>query len=323
MKTIVYYLSFLAVLPCLGQTTNAPASTTTDASLIKRDELIAKIHLVLDDASVSVETKAKLAPTLLKLVDSDTSILKAQQNMIIAEKENYDAFRKVIMMGILPDGVKPDPGLYPYVKTTSPAFTATLSPLIGQKVSLTLKDGTVKTGTLAKIYPEGVSILTDDGGGKVLFDSMTDADKARFGYSQEAHDNYIASQAVAAPASVSTQSASTASAAGWNQVTTLSGSSAKNSGPFTITADRWRVKWSLTSSQEGRNLMVPAGLNPDTYAGLFVHAISEDTPRADEQDIVAKTGVGSDTTELRGAGTWHLQVDSANSDWSLVVEEFR
>jgi len=56
---------------------------------------------------------------------------------------------------------------------------------------------------------------------------------------------------------------------------------------------------------------------------LFAHAISENTPKADEQDIVAKTGVGSDSTELRGAGTWHIKVDSANADWSLEVEEFR
>ena len=66
---------------------------------------------------------------------------------------------------------------------------------IGQKISLTLKDGTVKAGTIVKIDPVGVSLLTDDGGGKVLFDTMTDAEKALFGYDQKVHDAYLASQA--------------------------------------------------------------------------------------------------------------------------------
>jgi TPR repeat protein len=65
----------------------------------------------------------------------------------------------------------------------APAPVAPLTPSIGQKISITLADGTVKAGKLVRIDPDGITILTDDGGGKVLFDSMGDTDKAMFGYS--------------------------------------------------------------------------------------------------------------------------------------------
>jgi len=110
----------------------------------------------------------------------------------------------------------------------------------------------------------------------------------------------------------------------WHQVTTMSGNTAKNSAPFRISSGRWRVKWSLTSSQAARDLLKHSpGYSADTYAGIYAYAVSEDSPKADDQDIVQKTGDGSDSTELRGAGNWSLKVSSANSDWSLVVEEFR
>jgi TPR repeat protein len=67
--------------------------------------------------------------------------------------------------------------------TNAPASVASPTPSIGQKVSVTLADGTVKAGKLVRIDPDGITILTENGGGKVLFDSMADTDKAMFGYS--------------------------------------------------------------------------------------------------------------------------------------------
>jgi hypothetical protein len=64
--------------------------------------------------------------------------------------------------------------------TPKPVLTPP-SPLIGKKISITLKDGTVAVGKIVKVDPDGISIITDDGGGKVLYDSMTDADKVTYG----------------------------------------------------------------------------------------------------------------------------------------------
>ncbi len=66
---------------------------------------------------------------------------------------------------------------------------------VGQSVKIILTDGTEKSGTITLVEPDGISLLTDSGGGKVLFDSMTDADKAKFGFDQAAEDAYKTQQA--------------------------------------------------------------------------------------------------------------------------------
>jgi TPR repeat protein len=198
-------------------------------------------------------------------------------------------------------------------------------PIIGQNVSLTLTDGTVKSGKVVKVDPEGISLLTDDGGGKVPFDSMTDADKSKFGYNKEAHDAYLGIGAAAPSASASDTDVPPPSApvskATWIQVASFSGSSDKNTEPFTIHSDRWRVRWSSKATSEVISLesKVP-GL--ETAVSFYATAVSDDTRKQDDQDIVGKQGPGSDSTELRGAGTWSLHVIASSSNWTAVIEEY-
>jgi len=111
----------------------------------------------------------------------------------------------------------------------------------------------------------------------------------------------------------------------WQPVTTLAGSTTKNSAPFTISSDRWRVTWTIKPSASATAMMKGApDKKADDYAGLTAEAVSEDSPKARSQDItMLKMGAGSDSTELRGAGMWSLKVNSANADWTLVVEEYR
>jgi len=78
--------------------------------------------------------------------------------------------------------------------TNAPAPTASPRPSIGQKISVTLTDGTVKAGRIVKIDPEGVTILTDDGGAKVLFSEMTPEDQKSWGYDSAAEAGFHKAQ---------------------------------------------------------------------------------------------------------------------------------
>jgi tetratricopeptide (TPR) repeat protein len=62
-------------------------------------------------------------------------------------------------------------------------------PSIGQKVSLTLQDGTVKMGKLVKVESDGISLLTDDGGGKILFTALSKPDQVKFGYDATTYES--------------------------------------------------------------------------------------------------------------------------------------
>lgn len=72
-------------------------------------------------------------------------------------------------------------------------------PKIGDKVSIAMADGSMKSGKLVRIDPDGVTILTDDGGGEVFFKDMTTAGKAAWGYdpgkAQKYHDQQAAAMA--------------------------------------------------------------------------------------------------------------------------------
>ena len=108
----------------------------------------------------------------------------------------------------------------------------------------------------------------------------------------------------------------------WHEVTTFSGSSEKNSAPFTITSNRWRVKWTYSISPEARRIASLGKL--DLEAIGFFSAEAEPVNGSDAQGVVSgSTKPGSDTTELTGSGSFRLKAISANSDWTMVVEEYR
>jgi hypothetical protein len=74
--------------------------------------------------------------------------------------------------------------------TNAPASATAPPPAIGQKISLTLKDGSVKTGKLISVAVDGITYLNDEGGGKIDFAEMSSGDQAYFGFDQEKYNAY-------------------------------------------------------------------------------------------------------------------------------------
>ncbi len=123
------------------------------------------------------------------------------------------------------------------------------------------------------------------------------------------------------PPVTESQDTTTSTPGAWHPVASFSGSSDKNTEPFIIHFDRWRVRWSSKATTEVTSLenKVP-GL--EGAVGFYATAVSDDTPKQDDQNIVSKQGPGSDSTELRGAGTWSLHVIASSSNWTAVIEEY-
>ena len=69
--------------------------------------------------------------------------------------------------------------------TSPPATIAASSIAIGQNVSVTFTDGTVKTGKIFKIDSSSIELQTDNGGGTFFFDSMSKPDQVKFGYTAQ------------------------------------------------------------------------------------------------------------------------------------------
>ena len=183
MKTIVYLIVLILACSRMLMAQDAEAQGPADAAAeAKLQATMKQVQAMMDDPNATDKEKAEAGKIALEAYNLRSRECLAYLRELKAQIEVYDSLVKVCDAGILPDGVKPDPYLYPYVKATTPASTAPPSRYIGQKILLTLADGTVKSGTVVKIDSEGVTLLTNDGGGKVLFSSMNDADKANFGY---------------------------------------------------------------------------------------------------------------------------------------------
>jgi hypothetical protein len=210
--------------------------------------------------------------------------------------------------------------------------------LLKQKITIHLKDGTCRTGIVSSENAESIVLLTDDGGGNVYYINMTLDDQKKFNFDREQFvqnlmaDNErlstqvanLESQLEAMTASGSSRPTQISTNGSWVQVETFTGSSEKRTEPFTIISDRWRVKWSFTASEAAKELMSHSTGDANTYAMLGAKAVSEDNPKKDDQEILsAKIGSGTDKTEMRGSGTWSIQITSANSNWALTIEEYR
>jgi hypothetical protein len=209
------------------------------------------------------------------------------------------------------------------------------TPPIGSTATITMVGGEKMVGKVVRIDPDSVSLLTHDGGSRINFFSMTPEERKRWGYDPDKAAEFLAEQetqkeaekqkraSVLGAGSADAESGSSASDDGWAKVASFSGSTTKNTEPFTVSGERWRVRWTCKASAAANELMGSAGQgSAEKYAGLMVTAIRENGNR-DTLDVVSQLlGGGSDSTELRGAGTYHFEVHSANSDWTLIVEQY-
>src|SRR5215207_9548280 len=94
-----------------------------------------------------------------------------------------------------------------------------------------------------------------------------------------------------------------------DEVQTFTGNGIKETQPFTLTSDTWRLRYNFESS------------TPDQQSSSFdmsVYKIGNTIP----ESVITLERPGSDTTYVKaGAGTYYLSIGSANATWSVTVED--
>ena len=94
-----------------------------------------------------------------------------------------------------------------------------------------------------------------------------------------------------------------------DEVQTFSGSGIKDTQPFTVTSDTWRLRYDFESS------------TPDQQSSSFDMSVYK-TGNTIPQSVITPERPGSDTTYVNaGAGTFYLSIGSANATWTVTVEE--
>ena len=96
----------------------------------------------------------------------------------------------------------------------------------------------------------------------------------------------------------------------WQAVNSWEGTGIKNTEPFTITGNQWRINWS----------------NKDTTGfGGSILQISVYKPGANFPIEMAANaqGTASDTSYVYESGEFYLNVNSANGNWAISVEDFK
>lgn len=95
----------------------------------------------------------------------------------------------------------------------------------------------------------------------------------------------------------------------WQEVKSWSGSGIKNTEPFEITGNQWRVKWQNKGGEFGGGILQ-----------IFVYKVGSESP---EELLANTTEITSDTSYIYEGGTFYLNVNSANTNWSITVEELK
>jgi hypothetical protein len=94
-----------------------------------------------------------------------------------------------------------------------------------------------------------------------------------------------------------------------NEVQTFSGNGIKETQPFTVTSDTWRLRYDFKSS------------TPDQHSSSFDMSVYK-TGNTIPESVITLERPGSDTSYVRaGAGTYYLSIRSANAKWTVTVEE--
>ncbi len=95
----------------------------------------------------------------------------------------------------------------------------------------------------------------------------------------------------------------------WVPVKSWKGNGGKKTEPFTITGKQWRINWS----------------NKDTtgYGGtilqVYVYEPGKDIP----VDVPINSQGGQDTSYIYKSGEFYLQINGANGNWDISVEELK
>ena len=94
-----------------------------------------------------------------------------------------------------------------------------------------------------------------------------------------------------------------------DEVQTFTGNGIKETQPFTVTSDTWRLRYDFESTI------------PDQQSSSFEMSVYK-TGNTIPESVITLERPGSDTTYVNaGAGTYYLSIGSANATWTVTVEQ--
>ena len=94
-----------------------------------------------------------------------------------------------------------------------------------------------------------------------------------------------------------------------DEVQTFTGSGIKETQPFTVTSETWRLRYDFEST------------TADQQSSSFDMSVYK-TGNTIPESVITLERPGSDTTYIQaGAGTYYLSIGSANATWTVTVEE--
>jgi hypothetical protein len=94
-----------------------------------------------------------------------------------------------------------------------------------------------------------------------------------------------------------------------DEVQTFTGNGIKETQPFALTSDTWRLRYNFESS------------TPDQQSSSFDMSVYK-TGNTIPESVITLERPGSDTTYVNsGAGTYYLSIGSANATWTVTVEQ--
>jgi hypothetical protein len=103
------------------------------------------------------------------------------------------------------------------------------------------------------------------------------------------------------------QAVNTNSPGAWRTVASWSGSGMKETESFNVESREWRISWETSNE-------------PFAGAGLLQIYVYND--QGEMVSLAAnRQGLGRDVSYVRGKGRFHLMLNSANIDWSVMVED--
>lgn len=95
----------------------------------------------------------------------------------------------------------------------------------------------------------------------------------------------------------------------WRTVASWKGEGIKDTETFSVQSREWRITW------ETKN---------EKMAGASIIQIYVYNEKDELVTLAAnKQGVGKDTSYVRGQGKFYLKINSANVEWSVLVEDQR
>lgn len=125
--------------------------------------------------------------------------------------------------------------------------------------------------------------------------------------------NSIEKQAAQTNASFNSSNSEPVQVKSWKKVIEFSGSGAKNTEPFSVTTNSWRVVWNI-EPYDGQE-------KTKRYMSLNCHIMVADNPKEPSFGHFNSGSSVNDISYYVGKGNYYLAINSANSKYKLTVEQ--